>query len=103
MSLQDVTNKWNDVKALVPQRDATLRQEMIRQQNNERLRQQFAEKANAVGPWLERHNDLVASVGVQQSTLEQKLQKLRGHENEVAAYRHHMEDLERINQVLYAI
>ena len=38
---------------------------MIRQQNNERLRRQFAQKANHVGQWVERHLDMVASVGVQ--------------------------------------
>jgi actinin alpha len=60
---------------------------------------EFADKANAVGPWLERHNDLVASVGVQQASLESKLTKLRSYEGEVANYRHHMDDLERVNQV----
>ena len=38
---------------------------MIRQQNNERLRRQFAQKANVVGQWIERHLDAVATVGVQ--------------------------------------
>ena len=53
------------MRQLVPDRDTTLQTEMIRQQNNERLRRQFAQKANHVGPWVERHLDMVASVGVQ--------------------------------------
>lgn len=58
---QDIGNKWAEVRQLVPQRDSTLQQEMLRQQNNERLRRQFAQKANMVGQWIERHLDAVAS------------------------------------------
>ena len=54
----------------MPKRDTTLQQEMIRQQNNERLRRQFAQKANVVGQWIERHLDAVASVGIQKGSLE---------------------------------
>ncbi len=67
---QDIAQKWQEVRGLVPKRDTTLQQEMIRQQNNERLRRQFAQKANVVGQWIERHLDAVASVGVQKGSLE---------------------------------
>ena len=53
-------------------------QEMMRQQNNERLRRQFAQKANVVGQWIERHLDMVASVGIQKGSLEDHLNKLKG-------------------------
>ena len=62
--LQDIANKWQDVQHLVPQRDSTLQGEMIRQQNNERLRRTFAQKANVVGQWIEQQLDLVAAIGV---------------------------------------
>ena len=68
--LQDVANKWTEVKQLVPKRDSTLQHEMVRQQNNERMRRQFAEKANMVGQWVERHLDAVASISVQKGSLE---------------------------------
>ena len=44
-----------EVQQLVPGRDQTLHGEMLRQQNNERLRRAFAQKANVVGPWIEKH------------------------------------------------
>ena len=66
--VQDISHKWAEVRQLVPDRDTTLQTEMIRQQNNERLRRQFAQKANHVGPWVERHLDMVASVGVQKGS-----------------------------------
>lgn len=98
LQAQDIAGKWKDVKQLVPQRDSTLQAEMIRQQNNERLRRQFAQKANVVGQWIERHLDAVATVGVQKGSLEDHLNKLRGIEKEVYAFRPNIEELERYNQ-----
>jgi actinin alpha len=95
---QDLAHKWQEVKSLVPQRDTTLQQEMIRQQNNERLRRQFAQKANMVGQWIERHLDAVASVGIQKGSLEDHLNKLKGIEKEVSAFKPNMDELERYNQ-----
>ena len=86
------------MKLLVPKRDSTLQAEMIRQQNNERLRRQFAQKANLVGQWIERHMDAVASVGIQKGSLEDHLNKLRGNEKEVMAFKPNIDELERYNQ-----
>lgn len=61
---QELNRKWSDVRQLVPQRDATLAAELRKQQNNESLRRQFAEKANAVGPWIERQMDAVTAIGM---------------------------------------
>lgn len=41
------------VRQLVPQRDQALIEEHARQQNNERLRRQFANQANVIGPWIQ--------------------------------------------------
>ncbi len=38
--------------------------ELRKQQNNEALRRQFADKANQVGPWIERQMDAVAAIGL---------------------------------------
>lgn len=62
--LQELNRKWSDVRQLVPQRDGTLAAELRKQQNNETLRRQFAEKANAVGPWIERQMDAVTAIGM---------------------------------------
>lgn len=61
---QELNRKWSDVRQLVPQRDNTLAAELRKQQNNEALRRQFAEKANAVGPWIERQMDAVTAIGM---------------------------------------
>ena len=60
----DIQSKWNEVKTLVPQRDETLQDELRKQQNNEALRRQFADKSNQVGPWIERQMDAVSAIGM---------------------------------------
>ncbi|XP_013386575.1 alpha-actinin isoform X1 [Lingula anatina] len=95
----DIASKWEEVKLLVPQRDQTLHQEMLRQRNNDRLRNQFANKANVVGPWIEKHLDAVASVGMNtKESLEQQMQRLKSYEENVLAFRPNMDELERYNQ-----
>lgn len=71
----------------------------MRQQRNEGLRRKFAEKANGVGPWIERNIDQVAAIGMgMQGTLEDQLQKLRQYEEAVSTYKVHMDELEKVHQ-----
>ncbi|CAG2163676.1 unnamed protein product [Oppiella nova] len=99
LTARDITNKWTEVKQLVPKRDQTLQSEQQRQLRNEGLRRKFAEKANGVGPWIEQQMDSVAAIGMGMSgTLEDQLSKLRQYENAVNVYRPHMDELERTHQ-----
>jgi len=98
LGYQELAQKWQEVRELVPKRDAILQAEMVRQQNNEHLRQQFAAKANSVGQWLESRLDLVASFGLQKGSLEDHLKTLHSLDDEVAGYRPHLDELERYNQ-----
>lgn len=45
----------------MPQRDQALIEEHARQQNNERLRRQFANQANVIGPWIQTKMEVRAS------------------------------------------
>merc|ERR1712032_1225713 len=70
-----------------------------KQENNEALRRQFAEKSNQVGPWIERQMDAVAAIGMgMQGSLEEQLGRLREYEEAVYQFKPHLEELERINQ-----
>ncbi|XP_041351422.1 alpha-actinin-like isoform X2 [Gigantopelta aegis] len=96
---EDITTKWAEVKQLVPNRDVVLQQEMMKQQNNERLRTQFASKANVIGPWIENQLDAVASIGVQmKGSLEDQLKKLHQYDKTVSTYKPNMDELERYHQ-----
>ncbi|CAH2012346.1 unnamed protein product [Acanthoscelides obtectus] len=101
LTAHDLTRKWGEVRTLVPQRDATLQAELRKQQNNETLRRQFAEKANAVGPWIERQLDAVTAIGMGvHGTLEDQLHRLKEYEQGVYAYKPHIEELERVHQAV---
>ena len=83
----------------MPKRDQTLQNELMRQQRNEGLRRKFAEKANGVGPWIERQMDSVAAIGMGMTgTLEDQLSKLKQYEMAVIQYKPHMDELEKIHQ-----
>uniref|UniRef100_T1K6A3 F-actin cross-linking protein n=1 Tax=Tetranychus urticae TaxID=32264 RepID=T1K6A3_TETUR len=95
----EISNKWADVKQLVPKRDQVLSTESMRQQRNEALRRKFGERANVVGPWIERQMDAVAAVGMGiQGTLEDQKNKLLQYEQAVNQYRPNMDELEKIHQ-----
>ncbi|VDO17465.1 unnamed protein product [Haemonchus placei] len=59
LAAADIRRKWGEVQQAVPRRDGQLQSELRRQQNNERLRTVFADKANQVGPWLEKELERV--------------------------------------------
>ncbi|XP_074663071.1 alpha-actinin-like isoform X2 [Tubulanus polymorphus] len=73
--------------------DATLRQE-----NNERLRKQFARTANAVGEWLKCINEQVMAAGMQKGPLEGELKELNACQVKANALKPNMDELERYNQ-----
>lgn len=101
LTAHDLNRKWSEVRQLVPQRDQTLSNELRKQQNNETLRRQFAEKANVVGPWIERQMDAVTSIGMGlQGSLEDQLYRLKEYEQAVFAYKPNIEELEKIHQAV---
>lgn len=65
------------------------------------LRRQFAEKANQVGPWIERQMDAVTAIGMgMHGSLEDQLNQLNQYEQNVFAYKPHIEELEKIHQAV---
>ncbi|CAF1180208.1 unnamed protein product [Adineta ricciae] len=96
---EEISAKWQEVQALVPQRDQDLQTEYLKQQQNERFRLQFAQKANVVGPWIERQHEQLQQLTIQVvGTLEQHQKKLEAMETNVVQYRPHIDELEKYNQ-----
>ncbi|VDN38905.1 unnamed protein product [Gongylonema pulchrum] len=99
LSGADIRRKWQEVQHSIPKRDAQLQNEYHRQQNNERLRQLFAEKANTVGPWLERQLEQVLAIGLGgRGSLESAVSQLKSIQQQTFNYKPNLEELERINQ-----
>ena len=68
--------------------------------DNERLRMQFAQKANGAGPWIEKAIEAVAAIHTQMTgTLDSQLAKLKQHQHAVYQYQPNIDQMEAINQV----
>lgn len=93
----DLSRKWSAIKQLVPGRDKVLRDELLRQENHERLRKAFAQKAAQASNWLERQISAVTSLAAQRGKLEDHLNRLRVIEKETLTFRPMINELERIN------
>ncbi|MFH4981549.1 hypothetical protein AB6A40_008258, partial [Gnathostoma spinigerum] len=99
LSGNDIRRKWQQVQQSIPQRDSQLQHEYQRQQNNERLRQTFADKANALGPLLERQLEQVLSIGIGgRGSLESAISQLRAIREQAQSHKPKLDELERINQ-----
>jgi len=95
---EELQNKWLEVQHLVPARDQTLQKEVAKQRANDQLRIIFAQKANQVGPWIEKQHDNISLLTMNMSTLESQLQKLKVMEQSLASYKPNIDELENINK-----
>ncbi|KAM9463053.1 alpha-actinin-2 [Clarias gariepinus] len=97
----EITTKWDKMKRLVPERDATLRDELSKQQINERLRRQFAAQANAIGPWIQaRMEDIARCSADPGATLEDQMTQLKQYEGMIINYKPNIDKLEGDHQCI---
>ncbi|XP_061156367.1 alpha-actinin-1 isoform X4 [Syngnathus typhle] len=100
---QEINAKWDKVRQLVPQRDQALIEEHARQQNNERLRRQFAGQANVIGPWIQTKMEEIGYISMElHGTLEDQLAHLRQYEKSIVNYMPKIEQLEGDHQLIQA-
>lgn len=92
--------KWGEILNLIPERDQKLSSETARQQNNERLRVQFAQMANQVGEWVNQRSKRLVDIGMNASgTLENQLKELQSLNEEIHGFKDHFMELDKINHV----
>uniref|UniRef100_A0A3B3R956 Alpha-actinin-1 n=1 Tax=Paramormyrops kingsleyae TaxID=1676925 RepID=A0A3B3R956_9TELE len=98
---QEINTKWDKVRQLVPQRDQALSGEHARQQNNERLRKQFASQANVIGPWMQTKMEEIGRISIEMhGTLEDQLTHLRQYEKSIVNYKSKIDQLEGDHQLI---
>uniref|UniRef100_H3BE04 Actinin alpha 3 n=1 Tax=Latimeria chalumnae TaxID=7897 RepID=H3BE04_LATCH len=101
LSSQDIANKWENVKQLVPHRDQTLQEELARQQANERLRRQFAAQANVIGPWIQTKMEEIGHISVDMTgSLEDQMNNLKQYEQNTINYKSNIDKLEGDHQLI---
>jgi len=100
ITTNDLQSKWDEFLQLVPRRDQMLDDEISRQQNNEKLRLQFADQANRVGAWIKDKSSQLIEISLAgHGTLETQLQMLKGIETDITSYKANMDGLEHVNQL----
>ena len=97
-----VYEKWCKVLEKVPQREAALENELQTQTYNEELRVQFAEKANAIGEYIEQKNQFLADVSTADRPLEETVQVLKSLNDEAAQYQPQLDECETVHQTVQA-
>ncbi|KAK7904561.1 hypothetical protein WMY93_017168 [Mugilogobius chulae] len=76
-------------------------EEHTRQQNNERLRVQFASQANVIGPWIQTKMGEIGRISIEMhGTLEDQLTNLRQYEKSIVNYKPKIDQLEGDHQLI---
>uniref|UniRef100_A0A8C7JQS7 Actinin alpha 3 n=1 Tax=Oncorhynchus kisutch TaxID=8019 RepID=A0A8C7JQS7_ONCKI len=85
LSPQDITNKWETVKHLVPLRDQM---------------RQFAAQANIIGPWIQTKMEEIGHVSVDiAGSLEEQMNSLKQYEQNIINYKCNIDKLEGDHQL----
>uniref|UniRef100_A0A669D3J7 Actinin, alpha 2b n=1 Tax=Oreochromis niloticus TaxID=8128 RepID=A0A669D3J7_ORENI len=101
ITTEELLNKWEKVKKLVPQRDSALQEEMARQHAHERLRRQFAAQANLIGPWIQTRMEEIGRCSLEiGGTLEDQMTQLKQIEHVIVAYKPNIDKLEGDHQLI---
>ncbi|XP_073248143.1 alpha-actinin-1-like [Porites lutea] len=99
VTIEEISLAWSEVLELVPKRDELLANEKDRQERNERLRVEFAKKANEVGPWISANEERLRSIALNmQGPLESQLNAVQELEQNVAQYKPQIDELELVHQ-----
>lgn len=94
-----IAAKWSSLRTLIPERDQVLARELERQEKNEKLRMQFAELADFVGPAIEKQMDECASIGMDVGgSLESQLESLAACEANANKLKPLIENSELVHQ-----
>lgn len=101
---QDVYEKWCKVLDTVPTKEQALEEELAKQQQNEQLRVQFAEKANGVGAYIDQRSAALAelSMGATGGTMEEQLATIKAFQAETLEYQPQFEEAETANKAVEA-
>ncbi|XP_059118390.1 alpha-actinin-2 isoform X1 [Peromyscus eremicus] len=100
VTMDELRNKWDKVKQLVPIRDQSLQEELARQHANERLRRQFAAQANAIGPWIQNKMEIARSSIQITGALEDQMNQLKQYEHNIINYKNNIDKLEGDHQLI---
>ncbi|VDP84941.1 unnamed protein product [Echinostoma caproni] len=92
-TMEALIDTWRNLQKIIAERDAELRNETLRQEQNDQLRQEFAQVANAFHQWL---TNVRTSMMEASGTLEEQLEATREKANEVNAHKKDLREIEEL-------
>lgn len=96
-TMEALEETWKNLQKIIEERDVELGKEAQRQEENDKLRKQFAQHANAFHQWLtETRAAMVEGTG----TLEEQLEATKGKSAEVRAQRTQLKRIEELGALL---
>jgi len=96
-TMEALSDTWRNLQSIIKQRDAELAQEEVRQEDNDKLRREFAKHANTNYQWLtETRQQMMEGSG----TLEEQLAYIGIKAHEVAGKGADLKNIEDIGAVL---
>ncbi|CAK9291681.1 unnamed protein product, partial [Gordionus sp. m RMFG-2023] len=96
-TIEALTDTWNNLLAIIEERQLALDKEETRQIENDKLRRQYAHHANAFHTWLvERRTAMMESAG----TLEEQLETIKHNAHLVKEYKSHLRQIEELGALL---
>ncbi|OON20807.1 spectrin repeat-containing domain protein [Opisthorchis viverrini] len=97
----ELTERWAVIKDLAKKRSEILREEELRQVNNDKLRRQFTEKATEFDKWLQQQKSNLARNAMEaRGSLEKQRDELKNMEVEIGKHKRMLDELEQCNQAL---
>ncbi|CAH8521151.1 unnamed protein product [Schistosoma rodhaini] len=97
----ELPQRWNMIRELTQKRSSLLNRERERQLANEKLRREFAQKAEAFNSSIETHRAEIVKVSMEShSSLEDQRNHLQKLEEELNRHQDKLNELEHVNQAL---
>uniref|UniRef100_A0A8D3CKY8 Actinin, alpha 1 n=1 Tax=Scophthalmus maximus TaxID=52904 RepID=A0A8D3CKY8_SCOMX len=102
INTQEINAKWDKVTTRISQGLLVCEQSHVNcLQNNERLRRQFANQANVIGPWIQTKMEEIGRISIEMNgTLEDQLTHLRTYEKSIVNYKPKIDQLEGDHQLI---
>ncbi|CAH8834837.1 unnamed protein product [Trichobilharzia szidati] len=96
-TMESLVETWRNLQKIILERDAELRRETVRQEQNDQLRQQFAVAANSFHQWLQK---VRTSMMEGSGSLEEQLEGIREKSAEVRARKNDLREVEKLGTLL---
>ncbi|XP_070531768.1 spectrin alpha chain, non-erythrocytic 1-like isoform X3 [Ptychodera flava] len=96
-TMEALEDTWRNLQKIIKEREVELNKEMRRQEENDKLRKEFAKHANAFHAWLQETR---AQLAEESGTLETQLEAMKRKLSEIRAHRSELKKIEDLGAAM---